>query len=79
MRRREVPDEFRPTSGRFLSHPRGEIQTISPHCHAPTTNRQTTCSERLKRNSPNFASPEKRKKYEWGEIQEEPVAKLLLV
>jgi hypothetical protein len=52
-----------PHRERVLSHPLGETQTVSPHCHTPNGNPQTTCSEWVGRNSPSFAPPEKRKKF----------------
>ena len=55
-----------PHLGRFLSPPRGEIPSISPHRQMSTGNQQTTCNERARRNSPNFAPP-KKEKYTWGE------------
>ncbi len=55
---------------RVLSHPRGEIQTISPHPQLPTDNQQTTCSERAGRNRANFAPREKKKKFAGAKIKE---------
>ena len=52
---------------RVLSHPRGETQSVSPHCHTPTGEPQTTCAGTVGRNSPSFAPREKRKKFWWGE------------
>jgi hypothetical protein len=44
-----------------LPHPRGEIQSISPHHQISTVNQQTTCNDRVGRYSPNFAPREKEK------------------
>ena len=53
--------QITPHLERILSHPRGEIQTISPHRHSLTFNRQSTCAGALRRNWPNNASRKKRK------------------
>jgi hypothetical protein len=57
------PDDNRitPHLERIMSHPRGEIPTISPHRHARTHVRQTTCACRVGRNEPNNAPPKKGK------------------
>jgi hypothetical protein len=54
-----------PHLGRVLHHPRGEIQTVSPHRHSLTEEPQTTCAGTVGRNSPNFAPREKEKKFQW--------------
>ena len=46
-----------------LSHPLGETPIVSPHRDSRTCRRQTTCSNRVGRNWPNFAPREKRKKF----------------
>jgi hypothetical protein len=57
-----------PHLGRILSPPRGEIQTISPHCHITTANQQRTCAGMVRRYSPNFASPKKEKIFSEAKI-----------
>jgi hypothetical protein len=59
-----------------LSHPRGEIQSISPHHGTRTGEPQTTCAGKVGRNSPSFAPREKEKKFRWGENRD-PIMKPL--
>jgi hypothetical protein len=51
-----------PQTPRILSHPRGEIGTISPHRLARTKGRITTCGHRVGRNPP-LTPHEKKKKF----------------
>ena len=58
-----------PHLGAILHTPRGEIQTISPHCHLLTGEPQTTCAGGVGRNSPNIAPGEKEKNFSGAKIK----------
>jgi hypothetical protein len=64
------PKRISPHPETILPHPRGEIQTISPHHDTRTGEPQTTCAGEVGRNSPNFAPREKEKNFAGAKISQ---------